>query len=112
MFEFVSNVIFFIILSTICLVALDYLFGTEKFKNLREMYLKNIPLVFSTVLFLVFGAIYWLLDYSGNDTMKGLFIFYQSCFWVGWWMYYTLYYIGIGVVNFRTYCLYKRKQPH
>jgi hypothetical protein len=111
MFNLLANITTCLVLTITSVVFLDYFFGTEKFKFIRNYMTNN----YISVLVLVWLSIGVLANVCGYIFDNGIFInlgtFYICSSLFSLWVYFTGLYIVKGTINFRQYCLDKRKKP-
>lgn len=113
MWEFVSDIIYFILLTGASLLALDYIFGTDKFKGIRESLCKekHCIILYAGGVVLLSGTFHFLAHILESRTVMDLTTFYSSVAWFSTWCYYTIYFVTKGIVTFRSNNVLKRKKP-
>lgn len=114
MWEFVSDIIYFILLTGASLLALDYLFGTDKFKGIWDSLCnaKHCIILFAGGVVLLSGTLHFLAHMLDSRTFMDLTTFYSSVAWCITWIYYTVRFVAQGIVTFRRNNVLKRKKPH
>lgn len=112
MWELVSDIIYAVVFTGASFIALDYIFGTDKFKDAREaLVTTHIQELVAGGSILVFGTLHMIAHLCESDTFKGLTTFYMTIVWGYIWIYYTVYNIKDAITTFRNNSILKRKKP-
>lgn len=112
MFELVSDIIYAVVLTGAGFIALDYIFGTDKFKGIREALVStNVQELVAGGCILVFGSLHMLAHLLESDTFKGLTTFYMCIAWGYIWLYHTVVNVKNAITTFRNNSILKRKKP-
>lgn len=113
MWEFIADIIYPIILTLFGIIALDYLFGTDKLKDFREEFTSKYQFEFVVCCWIVIvGLLHAVGHAMDSKIIKDLTTFYISCSWLVIWIYHTFINVRTGILTFRNNNLLKRKKPH
>lgn len=112
MWEFVSDIIYAIVLTGASFIALDYIFGTDKFKGVREaLVTTHVQELVAGAAILIIGSLHMLAHFLESTTFKDLTTFYMCIAWGYIWLYHTVVNVKNGITTFRNNSILKRKKP-
>lgn len=113
MWGFVSEIIFFVLVTFGSIIALDYMFGTDKLKNIREALCtdRHAIILIAGAVVLIAGALHLWAIMLDSTTFKDLTTFYMSLAWTITWAYYTVLNVKEGIITLRNNSILKRQKP-
>lgn len=113
MIELTIDVLSTILVSFVMLAVLDYLFGIDKLsKPFQGDCDNNVIAAIYFYLMTPISILHGVAHYFDSDIGKAMTLGPLIIGWAATWIFYTCFYIGVGIYKFRSYNVNKRKKPH
>ena len=109
----ITNIIHIISITFLSVVALDYLFGTDRFEDIRDMISdgEEIQYGVSVVLLICTGFMYLIGYVADVKPLMGFSVVVCTVLWAIWWLYGLVVFGNQAIVTFRNNNIRKRKKP-